>query len=345
MRCLTLADVLSAWGAQCTFICRRNVGNLLEEIANRGHRTVALSAPSMCAEPADGPPHWRWLETDWACDAEETYRALGAKSTDWLVIDHYALDYRWETILRKSSRCVMVLDDLADRRHDCDLILDPSFGRSAADYAGLLPADAIALFGPAHSLLRPDFAQLRSESLSRRITPKFRQLLISMGGIDKNNETGRVLGALDSCTLPSDLRITAVMGPHSPWLAEVKAQAAQMRTPTQIRVGVNDMARLMTDSDLAIGAGGGTSWERCCLGLPSIVLILAENQRQMSINLQNAGAIIAAANAEDAVKHLQIHSLAGTMPDFLGGLSAAAASITDGQGATRAARAMMQWYD
>jgi len=346
MRCLTLADALRARGADCVFLCRPHTGHLLTQIGDRGHRVVALPAPpsTFTRSPAD-PPHGDWLGTDWRRDAEEARDALSGQGVDWLVVDHYALDRRWEAALRPACRRLMAMDDLADRPHDCDLLLDPSLGRESADYAELLPVGAVTLLGPQFALLRPEFAQHRTESLARRAAPALRHLLITMGGVDKDNATGRVLEALDGCTLPPGLRITAVMGPHSPWLAEVQARAARMRVPTQVQVGVMDMARLMTDSDLAIGAAGGTSWERCCLGVPGIVLILAENQHGMAMTLQAAGAIVATTSAEEAARWLQAQVSAGTISDFLARLSVAAACVTDGRGVIRVEQIMLQRDD
>lgn len=343
MRCLTLADALRVRGAESLFICRPHMGHLLELIAQRGHHVIALPAlPVTDSTPASDPAHAHWLGTDWARDAEDTRTALAAEPmADWLVVDHYALDQRWERALRPTCRHLMVMDDLADRPHACDLLLDPSLGRTSADYAVLLPESATLLLGPQHALLRPEFAELRAESLARRTNPQLRHLLITMGGVDKDNATGRLLDALDACPLPPDLRITVVMGPHAPWLEHVQERAGRMHRPTHILVGVRDMARLMTDADLAIGAAGGTSWERCCLGLPSIMLVLAENQYSVATPLQNAGAAIAAQGPTEVVTFLQDHLRAGTMPDILRSLSRAAERITDGEGVSRVVRRMV----
>src|SRR5690606_15243077 len=127
-------------------------------------------------------------------------------------------------------------------------------------------AESIVLCGSQYALLRPDFAALRAYSLRRRERPQLRHLLLTMGGVDKDNATGRVLQALTASELPASCRITVVMGATAPWLAEVRQLAEQLPWSTSVRVGVSDMAQLMADSDLAIGAAGATSWERCCLG-------------------------------------------------------------------------------
>lgn len=341
MRCLTLADALRAQGGECVFICRPHRGHLLEQIRARGHEVRALSSPSVSfVARADDTPHAAWLGLGWARDTEETLHLTAGERFDWLVVDHYALDQRWEEALRPICGRLMAMDDLADRAHDCDLLLDPTLGRLQTDFAGLIRKEAITLLGPLYALLRPEFATLRTASLRRRKTGELRHVLVTMGGIDKDNVTGAVLDALDSSALSPEIRITAVLGLNSPWLGEVQAQAARMRLETQIRVDVADMAQLMTDSDLAIGAGGGTSWERCCLGLPAFILSLAENQRAMANTLQDAGAVTTVESAAELVHRLDALLSAGEITPFLARSSGASAQVTDGKGSERVCRAM-----
>ena len=291
MRCLTLADALSEQGAQCVFICREHAGHLLSLIERRGHKAFSLPAPIAGYEAQPGLAHATWLGTDWATDAEQTRQLLKEQSIDWLVVDHYALDARWERDLAPHYRKLMVIDDLADRLHTCDLLLDQTYGREVADYRPLVPADCNTLCGSEYALLRPEFAALRSYSLQRRARPALGELLITMGGVDKDNATGQVLQALCNCPLPADCRITVVMGASAPWLDKVRKQAQDMPWTTRVLIGVSDMAQLMADSDLAIGAAGATSWERCCLGLPTAMMVLAENQRYAAHLLEQVTAV------------------------------------------------------
>jgi UDP-2,4-diacetamido-2,4,6-trideoxy-beta-L-altropyranose hydrolase len=343
MRCLTLADALREKGARCTFVCRPHSGHLLDMIDHRGHHAVAL--PSLATTtnrmPAD-PVHAAWLGSDWQTDAQQTREALGAQCVDWLVVDHYALDQRWEQVLRPYCQNLMVIDDLADRMHDCDALLDQNLGRSPQDYDGLLKPHAATYIGPQYALLRPEFAHLRSQSLARRVEPQLKHLLITMGGVDKDNATGQVLQALTACHLPSDLRITVVMGPHAPWLAEVKQQSAQMPWPTEVLVAVSYMAQLMVDGDLCIGAAGATSWERCCLGLPTIICVLAANQREIAASLESVGAALAL-----DVQQLGMQTkLSDLMVDQnkLHRLGKCAAEVADGLGAERITTMLLKNY-
>lgn len=338
MRCLTLAEALRDRGATCRFVCREHPGNLLEIIGQRGFAALPLST-TMVGEGQENasnasPTHAAWLGAGWKTDAKQTLGALGDVHDDWLIVDHYALDARWERALRGKCRRVMAIDDLADREHDCEVLLDQNLGRQPTDYASHVSTDCQLLIGPKFALLRPEFAALRDYSLGRRNNPELRHILISMGGVDKDNATGRVLEALKLSVLPADCRISVVMGATAPWLEAVRCLARQLPWPTEVLVGVSNMAKLMADSDLAIGAAGSTSWERCCLGLPTIILVLADNQRMVAQELERAGA----AHAVQDIGEIMV-----TMPRLLHAhlaspqqsatMSRIAAEIVDGLGA------------
>jgi UDP-2,4-diacetamido-2,4,6-trideoxy-beta-L-altropyranose hydrolase len=338
MRCLTLADALRLEGADCTFISRNHTGHLIEIIRQRGHHVVPLATPeSLQANTSnDSLRHADWLGTDWMTDASDTQHAIGPHMVDWLVVDHYALDQQWERTMRSHCQRLMVIDDLADRVHECDLLLDQNLGRTDADYRRLTPSSATIFVGPRYALLRPEFSILRKESLVRRTRPQLKHLLITLGGVDKNNVTGRVLDALTHCELPSDLEISVVMGSRAPWLEKIKNSAVEMPCPTRILVNVENMSQLMTDSDLAICATGGTVWELCTLGLATCTLAIAKNQEAAAHALQTAG----------ATQLLTLHRLQEGMidainlakrEDHLLKLQGNASRICDGLGAKRIA--------
>lgn len=288
MRCLVLADILRARGAECRFVCRDHPGAMAAEIRARGFEVAVLPREAGCAAAAAG--HGHWLGAQWSRDAEQTWEVLADTVADWLVVDHYALDARWESRLRRSCRRILVIDDLADRPHDCDILVDQTLGRRAVDYFHRVPAWCRILTGTHYALLRAEFAALREASLERRATAPVRHILVSMGAFDLPDATGRVLRTLRDGTLPRAARITVVLSESAPALAGVRALAAEQ--PGQIRIAANpgDMAALMADSDIAIGAAGTTAWERCCLGLPSLLVVLAENQRRSAGALAAAGA-------------------------------------------------------
>lgn len=349
MRCLTLADSLRTAGADCLFVCRAHPGHAEQMIRDRGFDIRLLEAPSTTIAFADEhegiePKHAEWLGVSLKIDVEQTRAAIGQHPADWLIVDHYALDSRWERAMRDTSQNIMVIDDLVDRPHDCDLLLDQNLDREAADYAGLVAARCKVLTGPRYALLRPEFSNLREYSKRRRADPALKRILITMGGTDPSNVTGWTLEALKRTQLAHDTRITAVLGSHTPHLADVRKTASQMPWPTEVLVNVGDMARLMADHDLAIGAAGGTAWERCCLGLPSLVAVLADNQRAVATALTNHGAAIplsmdgfdAFAKSIDAA----ITTLAAT--EQLSAISSAAFSVTDGHGVTSVVQKLLQ---
>lgn len=226
---------------------------------------------------------------------------------------------------------MMVIDDLADRSHVCDLLLDQNLGRVAGDYRGLIPPDCKLLIGSKYALLRPEFAQQRSESLIRRDQAQLKHILISMGGIDKDNITCCVLESLSSYNLTQDMRITVVMGLQAPWLPSVKQKAASMAIQTQVLAGVSDMAKLMKESDLMICAAGATSWERCCLGLPGIQFVVAKNQVGIATALARAGAAITADRDTLSAMLSQLSTSEDAKRELLA-MTYAARSIVDGLG-------------
>lgn len=340
VRCLTLAQGLRENGANCTFICRAHQGNLIDLIARRGFQVLELALEENGSSDGDGTAHAAWLGVSWQQDARQCSEALRGSRPDWLVVDHYGLDARWENSMRAHCARLMVIDDLADRAHDCELLLDQNLGRQAFDYTGLVPDTCRVLVGPVYALLRSEFAALREFSLSRRASPTLGHLLISMGGVDKNNVTARLLAALRNGDLCAGLRITVVMGATAPWLEEVRTCASQMPCPTTVSVDVTDMADLMASADLAIGAAGTTAWERCTLGLPTLLVVLAENQRDGALALEAAGAVVMIDGGGKLEADLADKLGPCSTPAALRRMQEASGAITDGAGVSRIVVAM-----
>jgi UDP-2,4-diacetamido-2,4,6-trideoxy-beta-L-altropyranose hydrolase len=340
MRCLTLAEALRSSGAMCQFISREHTGHLLDLIQQRGFQVNALQGGGGNDQRGRLLAHGAWLGATWEDDAKGTLLALGPTPVDWVVVDHYALDARWEGSLRRACRRLIVLDDLADRSHDCDMLLDQNLGCDATAYTSLIAAGCTVLSGPTYALLRPEFGALRLYSLERRASSALKHLLITMGGVDQGNAAGRVLQTLESCDLPSDCCISVVMGLRSQWLDDVTRQARRMPWKTQVLSNISNMAKLMAASDLAIGAAGGTSWERCCLGLPSLIVMLAANQRSGAQALQRAGAALVIGQVCDIKEHLSSTIEEVMAPNRLLNMSAAAAAVCEGLGAERVVKAM-----
>lgn len=334
MRCLTLAEELKRQGYECLFICRDHKGHLGELITAKGFALYLLTGEGIFESTAPGwNAHASWLGVSRQQDAEQTRKILSQQPVDWLVVDHYALDAHWEQLVAEHTQYVMVIDDLADRAHQCDLLLDQTFGRLAEDYLERVSAGCELLCGSQYALLRPEFSELRPYSLRRREKTRLNRLLITMGGVDKDNATGQVLDILMESPLPEDCKITVVLGAAAPWLDKIRQQAQTMPWPVEIKVGVNNMAQLMADSDLAIGAAGATSWERCCLGLPTAMMVLADNQ-QYAANLLGLAGAVRVLQPDKNMKN-EVLSFIGEAIEseiFLHELSYRSRMITDGKG-------------
>ena len=280
MRCLTLAHALHERGANCRFVCREHPGNLIELIRESGFEVLALPLQPETQQTVDKggeclPAHASWVGTDWGSDAEATGALFGDIEVDWLIVDHYGLDARWESTLRPYCRKLMVIDDLADRQHDCDLLLDQNLvPHMAQRYDSKLPPHCEKVLGPDYALLQPQYADLR-----RRIPVKdgqVRRLMIYLGGSDTTNVTDMAVDALISLQL-SRVKTDVVLNSASSHAKSLRKKCANSTNIT-IHENLPSLASLMGAADLAIGGGGASSLERLCMGLPSLVITLAENQ-------------------------------------------------------------------
>lgn len=343
MRCLTLADELTRHGHSCRFICREHPGHLGDLIASKGFRVDLLPARNDNDLDMHGgkTDHYAtWLGVSWEEDARETLEALSLQTTDWLVVDHYALDVNWERLVGKAVSNVMVIDDLANRAHECALLMDQNLGRVPSDYDDLLPEECSRLIGPRYALLRPEFSECRDRGLKHREQPELKRILISLGGVDQANVTGRVLDGLSASALPASTELDIILGASAPFLAEVQQQAARMRFKATVSVNVKDMAERMYLADLSIGAAGGTSWERCSLGLPAVLVVLAENQVAGAKALLESGAAKTISDPEQLASLLPSVLAGLAEPGLLYRMSESAAGITDGKGVLRVVKAM-----
>lgn len=338
MRCLTLADELSRLGHACWFLCREQQGHLGDLITSRGHKLALLSNPveGLTAGNGGGPDDYAaWLGVGWQDDAQQTLDAIKALSADWLIVDHYALDAKWEKAVSAQVRNIMVIDDLANRSHHCSILLDQNLGRGGKDYDGLVSFGCQRLIGPRYALLRREFTECREESLKRRVKPRLKRILISLGGVDRTNVSGRVLEALWMSELPHTTHLDVIMGASAPYLNEVRELAQTLPFKVTVSANVSNMAERMCQADLAIGAAGGTSWERCCLGLPSIVLVLAENQMNSARAMSGQGVAMVPETDEQEEALLSSLSNEPQVLQALSKMSSAAMNLIDGRGCER----------
>ena len=318
MRCLTLAQMLKENNVSVEFICRKHEGSLIDKIHSSGFNVHELEV--LAGFEVDNKlAYSHWLGATQNQDADECIDILKKEKIDWLIVDHYAIDEDWQCKLRPYYEKLMVVDDLADRKHQCDMLLDQTFGRQQGDYSALTPEGCELLLGSKYALLRPEFAKWRAYSLERRSKPEFKQLLINMGGIDVDNVTESVLGEL----------ITIVMGASAPHLESVKSKANTLPHKIEVVVNADNMAEIMVNADIAIGAAGSTTWERCCLGLPAIQIVVAKNQSLIAELLAR----------KNAIQYLQDISQLPTMlnnaESWIKNIGNVTAQICDGIGACR----------
>ena len=333
MRCLTLAEALQERGAQIRFVCREHEGNLIAVLQRKGISVTALPTPDK-ASRSSGTDYAAWLGVSQAEDAEQTIQALEGSKPDWLVVDHYGLDIDWELRLRPHVGRILVVDDLANRHHDCDALLDQNVlpGKDGG-YGGLVPNNCCLLLGPRYAMLRPEFARERARL--RRRNGEFRHILVFLGGSDPTNETAKALEGLFQINRP-DLMIDVVVGSSNQNKEQVR-RLSEATPNTTYHCQVDNMAELMAKADISIGAGGSASWERCCLGLPAIVAVLADNQESIALELTHAGALRnlgASVRLNPSDYSAAVQSL--TQSD-LRQMSRIAITLVDGQGAKRVA--------
>jgi len=276
-----------------------------------------------------------------AADAAATSEAVAELLPfDLLIVDHYGLDQRWERALRpKAKRCI-VIDDLADRPHDCDLLVDVTPGEErTARYDALIPPNALTLLGPRYALLRPEFSSLRTAMRPR--AGRIQRILVSLGAIDADNLSEAALRAIrQSCGTGTDIDI--VLGANAPHRSTL-AHAIRSDRRARLHVETPDLATLMAAADLAIGAGGTTSWERACLGLPAIVTSVADNQRDNIEALRRAGAALPLPSGDGYEARLsQALAALASEPQRLTAMSEAAARLVDGRGAERIAAILLR---
>lgn len=289
MRCLSMASRLRTYiGADVTFVSRDLPGNLFPLIRERGFRLLEL--PRAKEDPSLSG-YLKWLTVTEECDAEETIAALskaagGDTLADLLIVDSYAIDEAWERRLRPYVSRILAVDDLANRKHDADVLLDQNIildhGEKAAKYRTLLSASAELVIGPEHALLRDEFFLAKPRTRGKEI----KRLLVFYGGADATNETEKAINAVRGLGIETDI-ITGGANPYREHIEAICKENDKLHYHTQ----VNNMAEFMERADLMLGAGGSTTLERCYLGLPCLVTAVAENQRGGSEEAERRGYI------------------------------------------------------
>lgn len=293
-RCLTLAEELITNGVtQCFFIMRAHKGSYAELITKKGYEVKLLPLE---ISPNYSANYEQWvganLDQD-AHDALEYLSALDFGKSDWLIIDHYGIDHQFEEVVGSLQLSIGVIDDLVNRRHKCDLLIDQTCGRMPTEYNGLVPNNCNIMAGSDYCMLRPEFQELREEARLRRKTfTKLESLFINFGSTDPTNATTPILNILNALELNDDIKLVVAVGSGTPQLAEIRNTISKSKYIVELHVDANNMSELMLRTDVAIGAAGATTWERSALGLPSILIKTAENQNTVIDRAINLGIAI-----------------------------------------------------
>ena len=334
MRCLTLAEELRVRGSNIHFVCRNHSGNLNDLLRQRGMLLTVL--PSQSIWKLVGDEYHTWLGASQLEDAEQTIGTFKGCQPDWLIIDHYGIDVEWERRIYPHIGQLMVIDDLTNRHHVCDVLLDQNYSSNREQcYVNLVSNKCKLLVGPRYTLLRPEYAEYRKNQGSRN--GEIQSVLVYFGGSDLQNMTGLTLTSLTQPELLS-LEVDVVIGANNKHRLGLEKQASE-RPRTRIHGPKTHLAGIMANADLSVGAGGATTWERMCLGLPSIVICVAENQRSISEGLAREGLIEFIGDAGEVTEKniaSAIKLLAGDRSRMLA-FTAKTQLLVDGMGAVRIA--------
>jgi UDP-2,4-diacetamido-2,4,6-trideoxy-beta-L-altropyranose hydrolase len=320
MRCLALAEVLRARGSSITFVCREHTGHCCDLIESKGFPVERLPT---------GP-------TEWQDDARQTLDTIEARGVrpDCIIVDHYGLGSCWERKLRATTRSLAVIDDLADRCHECDLLLDQNYFEDLEQrYRALLPTAARRLLGPRYALLRPEFSQARDSAT----LPTVGRLFVCVGSHDPFGICDKTVAAI---RLIGDRSLSAeiVTGADAE-LRERLSNTVSDLPGVSVHGFLHDIAGLMTGCSIAVGAGGSSTWERCALGLPSLVAIVADNQRRMSHDLAQAGIIVLLGEAKQVTPATLAAAIVRLLNDrtLCESMRANSRTLVDGEGGRRVA--------
>jgi UDP-2,4-diacetamido-2,4,6-trideoxy-beta-L-altropyranose hydrolase len=315
MRTIALARRLRTRGASVTFISRERGGTAFDVVRANGFAFVPLSGEGLDESRSF------WLGVPPERDAAETQRALATLAPcDWLIADNYGIDERWERRLRPAARALFAFDDLADRPHDVDALLDQNvLERRDGRYRALVPPGARVFLGPHYAPLRDEF--LTAGRTPRARDGRIRAVLVAFGS-DPGAHTLLALDALARCA--AELTVTVVAA-----AAESRIDALVARHGWARFERVDDMAARLAAADLAIGAGGTSAWERAYLGVPAIAWAIAENQREPVAGLLRAGAIASLDEPDPAALAALIDALRAD-PGRVRAMGAAAHAIMEG---------------
>jgi len=329
-RCLTLAKVLRSAGADIVFACRLLPGHQVSRLEGQGFRTFELPG----AYPGENPALGIEAGLPWPADIAALEGCLVAEPAfDWIIVDHYGLDHHWQTAARQWALRIAVIDDLANRKHAADLLLDQNLTATADAYAPWLPKPCRQLLGPRYALISNEF-----KGEPAHVPAQAHRVVVNFGGFDAAAHTYKAMLALTDF---SELEVDFVAGEANPAWEQMQALVAG-HPRWRLHTYIDDFFRLMAQADLFVGAGGGTSWERAALGVPTICIAVAANQQGNAERLAVAGAHVYLGACEQ-VSVEQLRLAIGFLLGNAGlrqSLAEHSQRLVDGRGAQRVAVAL-----
>jgi len=338
MRCLSLALQLREIGYDVHFVCRCHDGHFSELARSEGFALHLLPLTDGPLSRDTEAPGTHWLGVPWERDSEEVAPILRALKPAWLVVDHYGLDGRWETSLRSLVDAILVIDDLADRPHESDVLLDQNLGASVDAYRTRVGPTCRKLLGPRFALLRPSFRRLALQLAGR--DGSLRNVVACAGGSDPKDALSIVVRAWQSLG-ESRPGLDLIVGASSPNLKRLRHLCDGVAN-CRLHVQSDRVAETMASGDLLIAAGGSINWERCALSLPAVLFQTAANQASNIRSLvgSRTGFSLGSADHLEPSRLTDLLRRLATKPGLLRRLGRRSGQLVDGLGAYRTAVVM-----
>jgi UDP-2,4-diacetamido-2,4,6-trideoxy-beta-L-altropyranose hydrolase len=269
VRCLTLAEELHKGLHEVIFLCREMPDYFISLIKKKGFYFIRLVSNHPVGSVDDA--HYV---------LELLHSKFDSFQGNYLIIDHYKINQVWESVLKQKIDKIIVIDDLANREHVCAILLDANlYNEPEQRYEDLIPFHTKKLFGPHYALLRREFAEVRNQMLNKQISRRaITNILICFGGTDPTNETLKVINALESLlNYNMKFELTVIVGQANPNVQSIKERCKDLKN-IRLLIQPTSIAQEMSRSHIAVCGGGTMTWERYCLGLPALVIAIADNQ-------------------------------------------------------------------
>ncbi len=283
MRCLNLADALKTKNADCLFICNEDAGEIFDHIQQRGHKATALPfiGNSQTSVKANQKKNAKSTEFDLGVDVQYSDKIITQLQPEWLIVDHYKIDAEWEAALKPNCSRLLVIDDLADRKHDCHMLVDANFGRTPEEYRTLVPETCKLLIGPEFIMLDP---------MCYNESDRYRQgTIVFLGGGDNQEDLRQIIPILPNFDLPKP--VTVVLGSNQPRKADLIRQCDGYGL--QHTINPSDFKERCRAASLAIVRCGLVSYELAAFKTPSICLWRAGIHKRVANWLEKKGFVVA----------------------------------------------------